>query len=85
MKGNEFSLIKVLAEELKGNERNFISITWCHFGLIFVMLGLAYLDHAGSTLYSELQMEAVFRDLTTNVYGNPHILLCKLKCFCIFL
>ncbi|KAK7846169.1 molybdenum cofactor sulfurase [Quercus suber] len=34
--------------------------------------GLVYLDHAGSTLYSELQMEAVFRDLTTNVYGNPH-------------
>jgi len=49
------------------------------------MLGLVYLDHAGSTLYSELQMEAVFRDLTTNVYGNPRILLCKLKCFCIFL
>ncbi|KAL4598330.1 hypothetical protein ACB092_11G052900 [Castanea dentata] len=34
--------------------------------------GLVYLDHAGSTLYSELQMEAVCRDLTTNVYGNPH-------------
>uniref|UniRef100_A0A2N9F1C9 Aminotransferase class V domain-containing protein n=1 Tax=Fagus sylvatica TaxID=28930 RepID=A0A2N9F1C9_FAGSY len=34
--------------------------------------GLVYLDHAGSTLYSELQMEAVFSELTTNVYGNPH-------------
>ncbi|KAL3734047.1 hypothetical protein ACJRO7_023404 [Eucalyptus globulus] len=34
--------------------------------------GLVYLDHAGATLYSELQMEAVFRQLTTNVYGNPH-------------
>ncbi|KAK9004716.1 hypothetical protein V6N11_042174 [Hibiscus sabdariffa] len=31
-----------------------------------------YLDHAGATLYSELQMEAVFKDLSTNVYGNPH-------------
>uniref|UniRef100_A0A7C9AY39 Aminotransferase class V domain-containing protein n=1 Tax=Opuntia streptacantha TaxID=393608 RepID=A0A7C9AY39_OPUST len=31
-----------------------------------------YLDHAGATLYSELQMEAVFKDLTSNVYGNPH-------------
>ncbi|XP_021731765.1 molybdenum cofactor sulfurase-like isoform X1 [Chenopodium quinoa] len=31
-----------------------------------------YLDHAGATLYSELQMEAIFKDLTLNVYGNPH-------------
>ncbi|KMT00618.1 hypothetical protein BVRB_9g219130 [Beta vulgaris subsp. vulgaris] len=31
-----------------------------------------YLDHAGATLYSELQMEAIFKDLTSNVYGNPH-------------
>ncbi|KAF5948976.1 hypothetical protein HYC85_014933 [Camellia sinensis] len=34
--------------------------------------GLVYLDHAGATLYSELQMEAIFKGLTTNVYGNPH-------------
>ncbi|PNY07466.1 molybdenum cofactor sulfurase-like protein, partial [Trifolium pratense] len=33
---------------------------------------LVYLDHAGATLYSELQMESVFKDLTNNVYGNPH-------------
>ncbi|KAK7313969.1 hypothetical protein VNO77_39176 [Canavalia gladiata] len=33
---------------------------------------VVYLDHAGATLYSELQMESVFNDLTTNVYGNPH-------------
>ncbi|XP_073226054.1 molybdenum cofactor sulfurase isoform X4 [Cicer arietinum] len=33
---------------------------------------LVYLDHAGATLYSELQMESVFKDLTSNVYGNPH-------------
>ncbi|XVF79357.1 hypothetical protein PTKIN_Ptkin14bG0215400 [Pterospermum kingtungense] len=31
-----------------------------------------YLDHAGATLYSELQMEAIFKDLTSSVYGNPH-------------
>ncbi|KAL9226061.1 hypothetical protein vseg_001913 [Gypsophila vaccaria] len=31
-----------------------------------------YLDHAGATLYSDLQMEAVFRDLTSNLYSNPH-------------
>ncbi|BFG28744.1 hypothetical protein CerSpe_150180 [Prunus speciosa] len=34
--------------------------------------GLVYLDHAGATMYSELQMEAIFKDFTTNVYGNPH-------------
>ncbi|RDY06158.1 Molybdenum cofactor sulfurase, partial [Mucuna pruriens] len=33
---------------------------------------LVYLDHAGATLYSDLQMESVFNDLTTNLYGNPH-------------
>ncbi|KAM7495726.1 hypothetical protein LguiB_030335 [Lonicera macranthoides] len=34
--------------------------------------GVVYLDHAGATLYSELQMEAIFKDLTSNVYANPH-------------
>ncbi|KAF3438269.1 hypothetical protein FNV43_RR21030 [Rhamnella rubrinervis] len=34
--------------------------------------GLIYLDHAGATLYSEYQMEAIFKDLTTTVYANPH-------------
>ncbi|KAJ4835539.1 hypothetical protein Tsubulata_028426 [Turnera subulata] len=37
--------------------------------------GTVYLDHAGATLYSELQMEAVLKDLTSNVYGNPRILV----------
>ncbi|CAN4103814.1 unnamed protein product [Withania somnifera] len=31
-----------------------------------------YLDHAGATLYSESQMEAVLKDLNSTVYGNPH-------------
>ncbi|KAJ4975209.1 hypothetical protein NE237_000315 [Protea cynaroides] len=34
--------------------------------------GVVYLDHAGATLYSETQMEAIFKNLTSNVYGNPH-------------
>ncbi|KMZ64025.1 Molybdenum cofactor sulfurase [Zostera marina] len=34
--------------------------------------GTVYLDHAGATLYSEAQMEAVAKDLTSNIYGNPH-------------
>ncbi|KAH9288390.1 hypothetical protein KI387_032507, partial [Taxus chinensis] len=31
-----------------------------------------YLDHAGATLYSESQMQAIANDLTKNIYGNPH-------------
>ncbi|KAL6603139.1 hypothetical protein ACP70R_043500 [Stipagrostis hirtigluma subsp. patula] len=34
--------------------------------------GTVYLDHAGATLYSETQMADVAKDLTSNVYGNPH-------------
>ncbi|XP_043688948.1 molybdenum cofactor sulfurase isoform X2 [Telopea speciosissima] len=34
--------------------------------------GVVYLDHAGATLYSELQMEAIFKDLTSKTFGNPH-------------
>ncbi|KAJ3679297.1 hypothetical protein LUZ60_017308 [Juncus effusus] len=34
--------------------------------------GTVYLDHAGSTLYSEKQMEEITKDLTSNIYGNPH-------------
>ncbi|XAR53536.1 Molybdenum cofactor sulfurtransferase [Bertholletia excelsa] len=34
--------------------------------------GLVYLDHAGATLYSELQVEAILGGLTKSVYGNPH-------------
>lgn len=57
--------------------------TFCIPGMLFetlnlsysssVTLGLVYLDHAGATLYSEAQMEAFLKDLTTNVYGNPRI------------
>ncbi|CAH1126866.1 unnamed protein product [Ceutorhynchus assimilis] len=33
---------------------------------------VCYLDHAGATLYSEKQMENVVKDLTSNIYANPH-------------
>ncbi|XP_022865528.1 molybdenum cofactor sulfurase isoform X2 [Olea europaea var. sylvestris] len=33
---------------------------------------VAYLDHAGATLYSESQMEAIFKDFNSTIYGNPH-------------
>uniref|UniRef100_A0A1L8DZE8 Putative molybdenum cofactor sulfurase n=1 Tax=Nyssomyia neivai TaxID=330878 RepID=A0A1L8DZE8_9DIPT len=31
-----------------------------------------YLDHAGTTLYSEKQIEEAYKDLSQNVYSNPH-------------
>ncbi|KAL5009872.1 hypothetical protein ScPMuIL_012177 [Solemya velum] len=31
-----------------------------------------YVDHAGTTLYARSQIEAVQKDLLSNVYGNPH-------------
>lgn len=34
--------------------------------------GIVYLDHAGATLYSELQMEEIFKDFNSNIYANPH-------------
>ncbi|XP_042007194.1 molybdenum cofactor sulfurase-like isoform X2 [Salvia splendens] len=33
---------------------------------------VVYLDHAGATLYSESQMQDVFMDLSSTLYGNPH-------------
>lgn len=56
-----------------------ISNFWC-FDLVIWALGIAdtvYLDHAGATIYSELQMEAIFKDLTSGVYGNPRILFTR--------
>ncbi|GLT54975.1 hypothetical protein SLA2020_281330 [Shorea laevis] len=47
----------------------------CLFGLNFWNCRVCILGPCWGTLYSELQMEAVFKDLTTSVYGNPRILL----------
>ncbi|XP_057765284.1 molybdenum cofactor sulfurase [Salvia miltiorrhiza] len=33
---------------------------------------VVYLDHAGATLYSESQMQGIFKDLSSTLYGNPH-------------
>ncbi|XP_065222497.1 molybdenum cofactor sulfurase 3 [Planococcus citri] len=35
---------------------------------------ICYLDHAATTLYSDVQIEAVVDDLKNNLYGNPHSL-----------
>lgn len=34
--------------------------------------GICYLDHAGSALYADSQINIVMNDLKTHVYGNPH-------------
>ena len=33
---------------------------------------IVYLDHAGATLYSKSHIDAFHRDLSDNLYGNPH-------------
>ena len=33
---------------------------------------MTYLDHAGATLYTEQQLLRTMKDLSENVYGNPH-------------
>lgn len=53
-------------------------LEFCLLLLVLVhIVGTVYLDHAGATFYSELQLEAIFKDLNTNVYGNPRILFIK--------
>ncbi|XP_025408329.1 molybdenum cofactor sulfurase 2 isoform X2 [Sipha flava] len=34
--------------------------------------GVCYLDHAGSALYADSQINNVMKDLKTHLYGNPH-------------
>ena len=34
--------------------------------------GQTYVDYAGAALYTQSQLDAYFRDLQDNVYGNPH-------------
>ncbi|XP_043993005.1 molybdenum cofactor sulfurase [Gambusia affinis] len=34
--------------------------------------GVTYLDHAAATLYPESLLRDYFRDISTNLYGNPH-------------
>ncbi|KAM9394581.1 molybdenum cofactor sulfurase-like [Salvelinus alpinus] len=34
--------------------------------------GITYLDHAGTTLYPESLVREFYRDISRNVYGNPH-------------
>uniref|UniRef100_A0A8C0ARJ8 Molybdenum cofactor sulfurase n=1 Tax=Buteo japonicus TaxID=224669 RepID=A0A8C0ARJ8_9AVES len=40
--------------------------------LLFFILGITYLDHAGSALFPESLLKAFTDDLRNNVYGNPH-------------
>ena len=49
---------------------NFIHLLFPFLAVFFS--GAVYLDHAGATLYANSQLKAVFDDLSTNLYGNPH-------------
>lgn len=34
--------------------------------------GICYLDHAGSALYTDSQINTAMKDLKTHLYRNPH-------------
>ncbi|KAI5108127.1 molybdenum cofactor sulfurase [Silurus meridionalis] len=36
--------------------------------------GTTYLDHAGTTFFAKSQLKAFYKDISSNVYGNPHSL-----------
>lgn len=36
------------------------------------LTGVTYLDHAGTTLYSQSQLQAYHKELSTSLFGNPH-------------
>lgn len=37
--------------------------------------GVVYVDHAGATLHADSQLKAAMEDFSSNLYGNPRILL----------
>lgn len=42
---------------------------------VFIIInfkGICYLDHAGSALYADSQINNVMKDLKSRLYGNPH-------------
>ena len=39
---------------------------------LFIDLGCTYLDHAGTTMYSQSQLSACVGELAGNCFGNPH-------------
>lgn len=52
-----------------------VFVYWFLVGiLLLACVDVVYLDHAGATLYSESQMEDIFKDLNSTLYGNPRIL-----------
>lgn len=40
--------------------------------MLLCVLDDVYLEHAGSTLYSEKQIQNVFSNLSSNLFANPH-------------
>ena len=47
-----------------------VKVCSMHVGCL--LTGVTYLDHAGTTLYCQSQLEAYHKELTTSLFGNPH-------------
>ena len=42
------------------------------YGVPDLVIDVTYLDHAGTTLYAKSMIEQSSKDLTSNLFGNPH-------------
>ncbi|KAJ7535046.1 hypothetical protein O6H91_12G016300 [Diphasiastrum complanatum] len=74
--GSRLQEEKVKFLELYGEEYGYsngaVSIDDLRTNEFTRLKGTTYLDHAGATLYSEAQMQAVFMEFSASLYGNPH-------------
>jgi hypothetical protein len=74
-------------EGLKCLELFGILMMW-RVGYGHFVAGVVYVDHAGATLHADSQLKAVLEDYSSNLYGNPRILLqfpeLRTNCFKLF-
>lgn len=57
--------------------------------MVIFVAGVVYVDHAGATLHADSQLKAALEDFSSNLYGNPRILLVRFpaliaNCFKLF-
>lgn len=78
LEGKEIYILQFVSIMFKENISWFIAYVQLYnkshlFSIVFTfILGQYYLDHAGATLYSDLQIKNVTEDLCNSLYGNPH-------------
>lgn len=73
---NEWEQIHKEFNRIKGKNLILKNCFYKNFNFIFPIFfsykDNHYLDHAGTTLYSEQQIHNIYDTLSTNIYSNPH-------------